>query len=147
LGDLGGVQKWGNPAVHTAIQQRLLTQPNLLNFLITIGATMVSISYNDDFVTQINQIKVKPEDQEQLVKLMSEQAEQVMSKQPGFISINIHRSLDGTRVVNYVQWSTKELLDAAHATPEFIDYFQKYKELIVEGGPYLYEIIYQKTSS
>ena len=108
---------------------------------------MVSISYNDDFVTQINQIKVKPEDQEQLVKLMSEQAEQVMSKQPGFISINIHRSLDGTRVVNYVQWSTKELLDAAHATPEFIDYFQKYKELIVEGGPYLYEIIYQKTSS
>jgi hypothetical protein len=22
LGDLGGVQKWGNPAVHTAIQQR-----------------------------------------------------------------------------------------------------------------------------
>ncbi len=108
---------------------------------------MVSIQPNGDFVTQINHIKVKPGDQDQLVKLMSEQAEQIMSKQPGFISINIHKSLDGTRVVNYVQWTTKELLDAAHATPQFVDYFQKYKELIVEGGPHLYEIIYQKSSS
>lgn len=108
---------------------------------------MVSIRSDSDFVTQINHIKVKTENQDQLVKLMTEQAEEVMAKQPGFISINIHKSLDGTRVVNYVQWTTKELLDATHETPEFIDYFQKYKGFLLEGGPYLYEIAYQKSLS
>ena len=31
-----------------------------------------------------------------------------MHKQEGFISSNIHRSLDGTRVVNYAQWKNQE---------------------------------------
>lgn len=75
---------------------------------------MVSIQQNNNFVTQINLIKVEPENQQQLLELMMEQAETVMAKQPGFISSNIHKSVDGTRVVNYVQWSSQDLLDAAH---------------------------------
>lgn len=77
---------------------------------------------------------------------MMEQAETVMAKQPGFISSNIHKSVDGTRVVNYVQWSSQDLLDAAHQTPEFKANFQKYKDLIIEGGPYIYEIVYQQSA-
>lgn len=106
---------------------------------------MVSIQQNS-VVTQINLIKVEPQNQQQLVSLMTEQVESVMSKQPGFISSTIHKSVDGTRVVNYVQWSSQELLDAAHQTPEFAAHFQKYEQLIVEGGPYVYDIAYQDST-
>ncbi len=36
----------------------------------------------------------------------------------GFISANIHRSVDGTRVVNYAQWRTKEDFEAAKKDAE-----------------------------
>ena len=42
-----------------------------------------------------------------------------MASQPGFIAISPHRSLDGRRVVNDVQWASREQLVAAHHTPEF----------------------------
>ncbi|WP_352680159.1 antibiotic biosynthesis monooxygenase family protein [Mesorhizobium sp. M0184] len=37
-----------------------------------------------------------------------------MARQPGFISISLHRSLDGRRIVNYVQWQSRDLLRSAH---------------------------------
>jgi heme-degrading monooxygenase HmoA len=42
-----------------------------------------------------------------------------MARQPGFISISVHRSLDGQRIVNYIQWRSRELLQSAHKSPEF----------------------------
>ncbi|WP_083918721.1 antibiotic biosynthesis monooxygenase family protein [Mesorhizobium metallidurans] len=42
-----------------------------------------------------------------------------MARQPGFISIRLHRSLDGRRIVNYVQWQNRDLLRSAHQSPEF----------------------------
>lgn len=103
---------------------------------------MATIKQSSDLVTQINLLKVEPENQQRLLDLMLEQAQTVMFKQPGFISINFHKSVDGTRIVNYVQWSSQELLDAAHRTPEFIAHFQKYKDLVIEGGPLIYEVVY-----
>ncbi|MEQ7874925.1 antibiotic biosynthesis monooxygenase family protein [Sphingomonas sp. ASV193] len=37
---------------------------------------------------------------------------------PGFIGASVHMSLDGTRVVNYVQWKSGEDLRSMLATPE-----------------------------
>ena len=34
-----------------------------------------------------------------------------MKKQEGFISANIQRSLDGTSVVNYAQWKSKDAFE------------------------------------
>jgi hypothetical protein len=31
----------------------------------------------------------------------------------------LHRSKDGTHLVNYIQWTTLEKLKAAHHSPEF----------------------------
>ena len=92
-------------------------------------------------VTQINVITVEPENQDRLVDLMTQQAEEVMSRQPGFISINLHKSLDGTRVVNYVQWESQELLDRAHETPGFLDHFERYKGYLIDAGPRIYEVV------
>ena len=49
---------------------------------------------------------------------MTERA-RFMARQPGFISISVHRSLDGRRIVNYVQWQNRDLLQSAHKSPEF----------------------------
>jgi heme-degrading monooxygenase HmoA len=41
-----------------------------------------------------------------------------MATQPGFVSIALHRSKDGSHVVNYVQWRDDDSLAAAHHSPE-----------------------------
>jgi hypothetical protein len=54
-------------------------------------------------VTQITIIEAEPEKQAEALSLMRERA-RFMKRQPGFISISLHRSLDGRRIVNYIQW-------------------------------------------
>jgi antibiotic biosynthesis monooxygenase (ABM) superfamily enzyme len=62
---------------------------------------MATIAKDNDVVTLINVFTVEPGHQQRLVDVLVEATEAVMSKQPGFIAANIHRSLDGTRVTNY----------------------------------------------
>jgi quinol monooxygenase YgiN len=38
---------------------------------------------------------------------------------PGFISAAVHRSTDGTRVINHLQWESVEHLAAMQRSPEF----------------------------
>ncbi|WP_368039349.1 MULTISPECIES: antibiotic biosynthesis monooxygenase family protein [unclassified Tardiphaga] len=52
------------------------------------------------------------------LSLMTERA-RFMARQPGFFSISLHRSLDGRRIVNYLQWQSRDLLQSAHKSPEF----------------------------
>lgn len=60
-------------------------------------------------VTQINVFTVEPDNQRPLIDYLA-QAARVASEVPGWMSASLHRSLDGTRVVNYAQ---SEDLDAA----------------------------------
>ncbi len=46
--------------------------------------------------------------QQKLVNMIVVSTKQIMSKQVGFISANIHKSLDSTKVVNYTQGENKE---------------------------------------
>jgi len=52
--------------------------------------------------------------------LLIEATETVVKKQQGYISANIHKSLDGTRVTNYAQWRSQEDFEAAFRIPEVI---------------------------
>ena len=101
---------------------------------------MISIAMAAGHVTQINHIKVDPANQDTLVARMTEQLERNMATQPGFIASAIHRSHDGHHVVNYVQWTTKELLDAAHARPAFEEQLRTYRDFALEAGPVLYDV-------
>lgn len=71
-----------------------------------------TITTDQDIVTLINVFTVTPEVQQQLAHLLVEATEQVMRHRPGFVSANIHTSLDGSRVVNYAQWRTAEDFEA-----------------------------------
>ena len=90
-------------------------------------------------VTQITVVDSEPGKQGEALSLMVERAH-VMARQPGFISISLHRSLDGRRIVNYVQWQSRELLQSAHRSPEFRAEWRHFDELTRDIEPQLYEV-------
>jgi heme-degrading monooxygenase HmoA len=90
-------------------------------------------------VTQITVIEPEPGKQAESLALMAERA-RFMAAQPGFISISLHRSLDGKRIINYIQWQSRELLHAAHQSPEFRKEWQHFDQLTDEIDPHLYEV-------
>jgi heme-degrading monooxygenase HmoA len=77
----------------------------------------VSIGAGDGVVTLINVFTVDPDRQQQLVDLWQQATEETMRHQPGFISATIHRSFDGTKVVNYAQWESREAFAAMFRDP------------------------------
>ena len=71
---------------------------------------MPDIRENSGVVTQITTVKMQPDNQDEIIKLMKERA-QFMARQPGFVSVSLHRSEDGSHVVNYIQWTDREKLE------------------------------------
>ena len=71
---------------------------------------MPEIRLNRDFVTQITTAEAEEGKQDELLALMTERA-RFMARQPGFVSISLHRGLDGRRIVNYVQWAQSPTAD------------------------------------
>ena len=69
---------------------------------------MTTIAKGREVVTLINVFTVEPDTQQQMVDLLVEATETVINRLPGFVSANIHKSLDGTRVANYAQWRSRE---------------------------------------
>ena len=68
---------------------------------------MANIDANRDLVTLVVVFDVDPgvinEKIEHVIKLAHEH-----SKRPGFVSCSIHKSPDGSRLVEYIQWATME---------------------------------------
>jgi heme-degrading monooxygenase HmoA len=101
--------------------------------------TMPQIRTEQQPVTQITVVEAEPGKQAQALELMGQRAE-FMARQPGFVSISLHRSLDGRRIVNYVQWESRDLLAAAHRSPEFRREWAQFDELADDIDPHLYEV-------
>lgn len=100
---------------------------------------MPHIQKDDQKVTQITVIEAEPERQQEALSLMAERA-RFMARQPGFVSISLHRSLDGRRIVNYVQWQNRELLQQAHKSPDFRKDWRKFDDLADQIDPHIYEV-------
>ena len=103
---------------------------------------MVTISKDDDLVTLINVFSVAPEDQQRLVDVLVDATQAVMRKQPGFISANIHRSLDGTRVTNYAQWRSREAFEAMLGDREAAEHMEEAARIAERFEPHLYEVAF-----
>jgi heme-degrading monooxygenase HmoA len=101
---------------------------------------MPDIAAKDAIVTQITTVAVAPGKQDEALRVMKERA-QFMARQPGFVSISLHRSKDGGEIVNYVQWKSREQLEAAHHSPEFRDRWPEFSKLVREAEPKLYELV------
>jgi len=100
---------------------------------------MPNIQTGNQPVTQITVVEAEPDKQAQALSVMTERA-RFMARQPGFVSISLHRSLDGRRIVNYVQWQNRDLLQRAHKSPEFRKEWNEFDRLADEIDPHLYEV-------
>jgi Antibiotic biosynthesis monooxygenase len=69
---------------------------------------MITIDKKPEVVTLINSFSCEPQNQQLLVDSWIQATEQRLGKLPGIISAALHRSKDGTRVVNYAQWKSAE---------------------------------------
>jgi quinol monooxygenase YgiN len=101
---------------------------------------VVSIAKDNDVVTLINVFTVRPEDQQRLVDVLVDATKTVVGKQRGFVSANIHRSLDGTRVTNYAQWRSREAFEAMLQDPEAVEHMREAAGIAETFEPHLYEV-------
>ncbi len=100
---------------------------------------MPQIRTDNQPVTQITIIAAEPDKQAEALSVMTERA-RFMASQPGFVSISLHRSLDGRRIVNYIQWSSRDQLQAAHKSPQFRKEWDRFGQKTDEIDPHLYEV-------
>jgi len=106
---------------------------------------MSEIAQSNGICTQITTVKLPAGNQDEVVNLMKERA-RFMATQPGFVSVNLHRSKDGSHVVNYVQWTSADKLAAAHHSPEFRKKWPRFGELVKEAEPDLYEVVHVESA-
>jgi len=69
---------------------------------------MITITEDGGGVTLINVFSCAPENQQHLIGAWIRATENTLGRLPGIISASLHRSKDGTRVVNYAQWKSSE---------------------------------------
>ncbi len=103
---------------------------------------MTEISVQGDVVTLINVFTVAPEDQQRLLDVLVEATESVMNGMPGFVSANLHKSLDGTKVTNYAQWRSREDFEAMLKHPDAGVHMREAGRIAAKFEPHLYEVAF-----
>jgi hypothetical protein len=97
---------------------------------------------NTNSIMLINTFIVKDlSEQQKVVDLLEDAAKQILDKHDGFISARIHKSLDGTKVMSYVQWENKESIEKMLNDPRAIIYMNDIAT-IAEVDRTLYELVY-----
>jgi hypothetical protein len=106
---------------------------------------MPVIAVGAEYATFINTFRCAPENQDAVVQLNVDIVEHVARPFPGFVSATVHRSLDGTRVINYLQWRTAEDLTAMQRSPQFQHLAGGFAGLI-EFDPHEVEVVHTAAS-
>jgi quinol monooxygenase YgiN len=101
---------------------------------------MTTIVANSEVITAITVFTVAPENQQRLIDLIIRAAEELTLSQPGFISINVHKSLDQTHVLSYSQWETREAFENIQQNASVIPYVQQILK-IATIEPNFYEVV------
>ena len=102
---------------------------------------MPEIRSGATYATFINTFRCKPSNQDEVVRINVDIVDHVASTFPGFISAAVHRSTDGTRVINYLQWDSNEHLAAMQRSPEFQAIARRFAGMI-EFEPHECEVVH-----
>ena len=108
---------------------------------------MTTITQNTPYCTLINVFTVAPERQQELVDTLTVATEQVIRALPGFISANIHKSVDGVRVTNYAQWESPAALQAMLRNPEANAHIEQCKVIAEHIDFHLYTVEHTSTNA
>ena len=101
---------------------------------------MPKIVAGNGIVTQVNVFTTMPDRQQALIELLTEAATWARPT-PGWLSASLHRSLDGTRVVNYAQCRDMASQEAVMARLREGNFFERNKALGT-AAPGLYDVVY-----
>ena len=91
------------------------------------------------YITHFAEFRMPSENQPRMIELAKENVVKAMEL-PGLISANFHRSLDGTRVINYGQWLDRESIENLKKQPGF-GVKSEYWEGVAENEHHLYEVV------
>jgi heme-degrading monooxygenase HmoA len=103
---------------------------------------MTTIENGRSLCTLINVFTVEPENQQKLFEELKEATEKVMSRQPGYISANLHLSDDKKKVTNYAQWKTLDDFKAIMKVDEGIKHMKRAESLCTGFKPVTYNEIW-----
>jgi len=103
---------------------------------------MATIAINQDVVTLVNVFSVDPDRQQPVIDVLVEATRAVMIGLPGFVSANIHRSLDGVKVVNYTQWRTTRDFEAMLRNAAAQKHMRSAEQLAISIEPHLYTVVF-----
>ncbi len=103
---------------------------------------MARIRTGSDVFTLINTFTVAPERQEDVIRSLREVTEAVTRAMPGFVSACVHKGLDGTHVVNYVQWRTRADFEAMLANPHMQSHMREVRQLALDVMPIVCSVAY-----
>ena len=92
-----------------------------------------------EYIVHVAEFDMQPENQPRLVELAKEHVKPAM-EQPGLISATFHRSLDGTRVINYGQWADEQAIEELKKQPGFSK-DKPYWEGLADNEYHLYKVV------
>lgn len=84
------------------------------------GAVLTTLDPDSRIVTTINTYTVPPERAEEVLEHLISSANDTVRYVPGFLSFNLHLSLDRTQIVNYGQWESLAAVMAARENPKIV---------------------------
>jgi quinol monooxygenase YgiN len=102
--------------------------------------TTIAVDADSQQVTLVNVFTVAPGHQDALIDALDRATAEVFVGDPGFVSANLHASLDGTRVINYAQWASADAYEAALARPEVREHIGEAAALAVSYDPTLVRV-------
>lgn len=101
---------------------------------------MPNIVAGQDTQTVLTTFEMTPGTCEDLMDELINAYEEVISKQPGFLSAALHVNDAQTRIANYSQWRRREDFQAMLRTPEMRERNRRIGALCRSFEPVMYEV-------
>ena len=105
-----------------------------------VDTTTIAVPDGSAQVVLVNVFTVDPARQEELLQALEAATTSIFVRVPGFVSANLHTSLDGRRVVNYAQWADAESYRQAMQREEMRDHLASAAALAESYDPTLVRV-------
>lgn len=94
---------------------------------------MMTISTQSPVFTVVTLFTTKPEEQEKFLNAFKLSV-QGMRKHAGFVAASLHRSSDGTTIINYMQWRSQSDFEAFVGRAGRAEREREFQELLAQQG-------------
>lgn len=101
---------------------------------------MAALDPDSGYYVLINTFTVEPADAERLLDELTRATRERFQSRPGFISANLHLSIDGRHVANYAQWRSRSDYEAASADNEVKAHMERAASVATSFDPIYYEL-------